>query len=291
MRAKRFGSFLLAAALSLSLAGCGASGSSSASVASASGTQSSTAGSAASGSVTTYTVALSGQTTPFNYYNESGELDGYEIAMLKEIDERLPDLQFEYTTTEFASLFAGLDGGQFDLILNNITDKPERREKYLFSDNAYYYNHTVIATNADTTDITTLDDLAGLKIPTDSGTATDMFLQDYNEKNPDKAIQIDYVQGDAAQNIMALYEGRYQAVIYSESYIDAVEKNYGYKFNRYPIPNEEEIQNPAVYILYNKSSTALQQEIDGVLTEMKEDGTLSKLCIEYFGKDSTQANS
>lgn len=287
MRAKRFGSFLLAAALSLSLAGCGTSGSSGASVASASGTQSSTA---ASGSVTTYTVALSGQTTPFNYYNESGELDGYEVAMLKEIDERLPDLQFEYTTTEFASLFAGLDSGQFDLILNNITDKPERREKYLFSDNAYYYNHTVIATNADTTNITTLDDLAGLKIPTDSGTATDMFLQDYNEKNPDKAIQIDYVQGDAAQNIMALYEGRYQAVIYSESYIDAVEKNYGYKFNRYPIPNEEEIQNPAVYILYNKSSTALQQEIDGVLTEMKEDGTLSKLCIEYFGKDSTQAN-
>ena len=285
MRMKKLGSFLLAAALSISLAGCGASGSSTAS------TQSSSAEAAASGGVTTYTVALSGQTTPFNYYNENNELDGYEIAMLKEIDERLPDLQFEYTTTEFASLFAGLDSGQFDLILNNITDKPERREKYLFSDNAYYYNHTVIATNADTTNITTLDDLAGLKVPTAAGTATDMFLQDYNEKNPDKAIQIDYVDGDAAQNIIALYEGRYQAVIYSESYIDAVEKNYGYKFNRYPIPNEEEIQNPAVYILYSKSSTALQQEIDGVLTEMKEDGTLAKLCTEYFGKDSTQANS
>lgn len=285
MRMKKFASFLLAAALSVSLAGCGASGSSVSSGGSSSGST------AASDDVTTYTVALSGQTTPFNYYNENNELDGYEVAMLKEIDERLPDLQFEYTTTEFASLFAGLDSGQFDLILNNITDKPERREKYLFSDNAYYYNHTVIATNADTTDITTLDDLAGLKIPTAAGTATDMFLQDYNEKNPDKAIQIDYVEGDAAQNIMAMYEGRYEAVIYSESYIDAVEKSYGYKFNRYPIPNEEEIQNPAVYILYNKSSTALQQEIDGVLTEMKEDGTLSKLCIEYFGKDATQSNS
>ena len=222
MRMKKLGSLLLAAALSISLAGCGASGSSS------SGTQSSSAG-AASGSVTTYTVALSGQTTPFNYYNENGELDGYEVAMLKEIDDRLPDLQFEYTTTEFASLFAGLDSGQFDLILNNITDKPERREKYLFSDNAYYYNHTVIATNADTTDITSLDDLAGRKIPVGSGTATDMFLQDYNEKNPDKKILIDYVEGDTSQNIMAMYEGRYDAVIYSESYIDAVEKNYGYK--------------------------------------------------------------
>lgn len=285
MRMKKFASFLLAAALSVSLAGCGASGSSVSSGGSSSGST------AASDGVTTYTVAVSGQTTPFNYYNENGELDGYEIAMLKEIDERLPDLQFEYTTTEFASLFAGLDSGQFDLILNNITDKPERREKYLFSDNAYYYNHTVIATNADTTDITTLDDLAGRKIPVGSGTATDMFLQDYNEKNPDKQILIDYVESDTSQNIMAMYEGRYDAVIYSESYIDAVEKNYGYKFNRYPIPNEEEIQNPAVYILYNKSSTALQQEIDGVLTEMKEDGTLAKLCIEYMGKDSTEANS
>lgn len=286
MRIRKFGSFLLAAALTLSMAGCGASGSTT----SASGTQSSSAA-AASGSVTTYTVALSGQTTPFNYYNESGELDGYEVAMLKEIDERLPDLQFEYTTTEFASLFAGLDSGQFDLILNNITDKPERREKYLFSDNAYYYNHTVIATNADTTDITTLDDLAGRKIPVSAGSATDMFLQDYNEKNPDKAILIDYVESDTSQNIMAMYEGRYDAVIYSESYIDSVEKTYGYKFNRYPIPNEEDIQNPAVYILYNKSSTALQQEIDGALTAMKEDGTLAKLCTEYMGKDSTEANS
>ena len=285
MRMKKFGSFLLAAALSVSLAGCGASGSSTAS------TQSSSAEAAASGSVTTYTVALSGQTTPFNYYNENNELDGYEVAMLKEIDKRLPDLQFEYTTTEFASLFAGLDSGQFDLILNNITDKPERREKYLFSDNAYYYNHTVIATNADTTNITTLDDLAGLKIPTAAGTATDMFLQDYNEKNPDKAIQIDYVEGDATQSIIAMYEGRYEAVIYADSYLNAVENSYGYKFNRYPIPNEEEIQNPAVYILYSKSSTALQKEIDDVLTEMKADGTLSKLCIEYFGKDATQSAS
>ena len=79
-------------------------------------------------------------------------------------------------------------------------------------------------------------------------------------------------------------------MIYCESYIDAVERNYGYQFNCYPIPNEEEIQNPAVYILYNKSSAALQQKIDAVLAEMKEDGTLSRLCTEYMGKDSTQAS-
>ena len=195
---RQFLSVLGAAAAAAALTACGAS-----SAVSASSSASAASGSTpASGSVTTYTVALSGQTTPFNYYNENGELDGYEVAMLKEIDARLPDLQFEFTTTEFASLFAGLDSGQLDLILNNITDKSERREKYLFSENAYYYNHTVIATNADTTDITTLDDLAGRKIPVSAGCATDMFLQDYNEQNPDKAILIDYVESDTSQNIM-----------------------------------------------------------------------------------------
>ena len=136
MKWKKWTSLALALTLSLSMAACGSSD----------GSAATDSSSGASADVTTYTVALSGQTTPFNYYDENGELDGYEVAMLKEIDARLDDLQFEYTTTEFASLFAGLDSGQFDLILNNITDKPERREKYLFSETPYYYNHTVIVT-------------------------------------------------------------------------------------------------------------------------------------------------
>ena len=277
---RSFLSVLGAAAAAAVLTACGGS-SSTTSTASASSA-------AASGSVTTYTVAVSGQTNPFNYYNESGELDGYEIAILKEIDSRLPDLQFTYTTTEFASLFAGLDSGQFDLVANNMTSKPERREKYLFSENAYYYNHTVIVTNTDTTDLTTLADLAGHKVPVSAGSATDVFLQDYNEKNPDKAIPIEYAEGDLSQSLIALYEGRYDAMISAESYVDAVEASYGYKFNHYPIPNEKDIQDPAAYFLFSKSNEALQQQVDVVLSEMKEDGTLSKLCIQYFGKDATQ---
>lgn len=238
---------------------------------------------------TVYKVALTGQTKPFNYYDENNELTGYEVDMLNTIDKKLDEVEFEYITTEFQSLFAGLDSGQFDLILNNITDKPERREKYLFSDNAYYYNHTVIATRPETTNITTLDDLQGVKIPVGAGTATDLFLQTYNEEHSDNPILMDYVEGDVSQAILSLYEGRYEAVLYSESYLDAVEKEYGYTFNRYTVEREEEIQNPAVYILFRKDDTELQKKIDDALTEIKEDGTLSELSVKYYGKDSTKA--
>lgn len=274
---------VLTLSMVLSLAACGGTDTG----ASASPSESA-APSEAAEKETVYHAALSGATRPFNYYDDSNTLTGFEIDILKEIDARLDDVSFDYTTTEFQSLFAGLDGGQFDLILNNITDKPERREKYLFSENAYYYNHTVIATREDTTNIQTLDDLAGVTIPVGPGTATDLFLKSYNEANPDKQIVVEYVEGDAAPNILALYEGRYDAVIYSESYLDAVQKEYGYTFNRYSIPQEAEIQNPAVYILFRQGDTDLQGKIDSAISAMKDDGTLSELSIKYFGKDATQ---
>lgn len=278
MNFKKFIVFGLALTMAVPLVACN----------SATGSASTPSASSSQASETVYHIALTGATKPFNYFDDNNQLAGYEVDMFKEIDSRLDDVSFDYTTTEFQSLFAGLDGGQFDLIANNITDKPERREKYLFSDNAYYYNHTVISTRQETTNIKTLDDLAGLTVPVAPGTATDIFLQNYNKENPDKAINEEYVEGDASQNIIAMYEGRYDAVIYSESYVDAVEKAYGYKFNCYSIPQEAQIQNPAVYILFRQGDTELQGKVDSALDAMKKDGTLSKLCIQYFGKDSTE---
>ncbi|WP_082326164.1 transporter substrate-binding domain-containing protein [Streptococcus sp. X13SY08] len=81
----------------------------------------------------TVTVGTSAQTKPYNYFTPSGELTGFEIEMLQEIDKRLEDYGFKYETTEFASLFAGVDAGKIDMIANWLGEMPGRREKYLFS--------------------------------------------------------------------------------------------------------------------------------------------------------------
>ena len=81
----------------------------------------------------TVKVGISAQSKPYNYHDDNGELTGFEIEVLEEVDQRLDDYSFTYDTTEFASLFAGLDAGKFDVIANNIGEKDERREKYLFS--------------------------------------------------------------------------------------------------------------------------------------------------------------
>ena len=73
--------------------------------ASSSKTSSSASG---SGKVTTLKVAHTQNYVPYDFVDEKGESDGYEVAVLKAIDEKLPDYQFEYTGTSDEDLLVDL---------------------------------------------------------------------------------------------------------------------------------------------------------------------------------------
>ena len=72
--------------------------------------------------------------SPFIFQGDDGNLDGYDIAVIKEIFSRLPQYELEFQTTEFASIFTGIDAGYYQMGVNNISYNKERGEKYLFSD-------------------------------------------------------------------------------------------------------------------------------------------------------------
>ena len=66
-------------------------------------------GSTGSNKVTTLKVAHTQNYVPYDFVDEKGESDGYEVAVLKAIDEKLPDYKFEYTGTSDDDLLIGLD--------------------------------------------------------------------------------------------------------------------------------------------------------------------------------------
>lgn len=70
-------------------------------------------------------VGTSGQTKPLNYFDDENNLVGLDIDILEEVDRRLDELEITYEITEFASLFAGLDSGKFDLVSNNLGENEE----------------------------------------------------------------------------------------------------------------------------------------------------------------------
>ncbi|MCI1581032.1 MAG: transporter substrate-binding domain-containing protein [Clostridium beijerinckii] len=231
-------------------------------------------------------VAVSGSPKPYNYVNESGELDGYEVAILKEIDRRLPDVELEFQKTDFAGLFAGLDSNRYQVVANNMTKKPEREEKYLFGDTSYVKNHTIIAVRENENNIKTIDDLQGKNVPgSSSGNATTLYLEKYNQDHKDKPINIIYTEGDYSATLQDLQNGRFDAYVVAETYVDTASKALNLNFKRLPIANEEEVQQSKAYFMFRKDQEELKKEFDGVLNDLIAEGKLSELSIKYFGKD------
>lgn len=252
------------------------------------GSDGAASGSAAAGSAAasgkTVVVAVPGTPKPYNYVDDDGNLGGYEIDMLNAMAEEA-GVTLDYQITEFESMFTGLDSERYDLIVGNISKKPEREEKYLFSTKPYFKNKIVLVTATGTTDITTIDDLGGKKVPAGSGRANAQFMESYNEEHPDNPIDIQYTDADASAALIDLYNGRYDACIYNETYVTNVTEEYGYEFNTYDIPNADEIEVPEAWILFRKDETELRDTMDEALAAIKANGTLSELSVEYFGSD------
>lgn len=238
----------------------------------------------------TVKVGVSAQSKPYNYYDENNQLTGFEIELLEEIDQRLEEYVFEYSTTEFASLFAGLDAGTFDIITNNIGEKTERRDKYLFSKYPYLITHNVIITRPDEGEVVTLADLAGKSIGLVAGSSQAIFLEQYNAEHPDQLIKLEYIDADASTIIREVESGRYDATIYSTTYLNDVKDTFGINLSGHPIEDEDAIQPPGTYALYrdDAKSLTLRNAIDEVLAEMREDGFLATLSEKYFGQDDTK---
>lgn len=236
------------------------------------------------------TIGVSAQSKPYNYYDTANELTGFEIDLLAAIEAELDGVTFEFEITEFASLFAGVDSGKFDLIANNIGENPERREKYLYSNYPYVITHNVLITRPDEGENVTLEDMAGQTMGVVAGSLQAIFMEKYNEENPDQTIQLEYVDTDGASIIRDVATERYDMTIYSTTYLQDVMDTYGVELVGHLIENEDEIQPPGAYFLYRKDAASLdlRNRIDEVLAELRANGTLGAISQKHFGEDDTE---
>ncbi len=236
----------------------------------------------------TVVVGTSGQTKPLNFFSEDNQLTGFEIDVLKEMDERSDTLNFTFETAEFASLFAGLDAKKFDLVVNNLGESGDRREKYLFSLYPYIVTHNVLITTTDQSDGLSIGDLKGKSVAVVPASPQSQFLESWNEDNPDQAVRIQYVDSDPSQIIRDVESGKFDATIYATTYVHDVESTFGITLKTHPIENEADIRQPGSYFIYRKDEVALRNEMDGLLAEMRADGTLAEISERYLGQDDTK---
>src|SRR5574344_1112059 len=87
------------------------------------------------GKITKIRVAHTQTYVPYDFVTKDGNSDGFEVAVLKEVDKLLPQYEFEYHPTSDDDLLIGVQSGKYDVGIKGVWVTPERQKKYLFPKN------------------------------------------------------------------------------------------------------------------------------------------------------------
>jgi L-cystine transport system substrate-binding protein len=116
----------------------------------------------------TLRIGMEGTYPPFNYKNEKGELDGFDVDIAKAVAGKL-GVKPEFTTTEWSGILAGLQAGKYDVIVNQVAATDKRREAFDFSE-AYVISYPQLIVRAnETRKLDAPADLKGKKIGVGQG--------------------------------------------------------------------------------------------------------------------------
>ncbi|MGN0801241.1 MAG: transporter substrate-binding domain-containing protein [Candidatus Faecivicinus sp.] len=239
--------------------------------------------------VKVYQIATEGAYAPFNYLDENGQPDGYDIAVAKAVDELIPEVEFEYQAVEWSSIFAGLEADKYDLIVSQAAKTPEREERYLFSDVAYSWSVGAIAYKAGRTDIKSMDDLAGKTVTVAVGSSNANVIETWNEEHGN-VVNVVYGDGDISKALLEVQEGRVDATLVSPQTGSLVIAEQGLDVE-YVLRTDDEPK--PVYWLYQKDEDgeALKALVDVALQTLIDNGTLSEISLQYLGGDYSTAEA
>jgi L-cystine transport system substrate-binding protein len=263
---------VITAVIVLFLSGCGSSGS-----------HSSARADATSG-IKTYVVATRGTAKPFSYTDDQGNLTGYDVEILKEVEKRDPSIHFIFKTMAVDAAFVAMDSGQVDIIANQMRHTPARDAKYSFTKEINNYTVRKLVVKKGRTDIHSLEDLKGKKVMVTTNSEMNTLVKEFN-KTADPPIQVVYTDKGSAESLNMVATGRVDA---SGEYVyvtEAAEKTLGL-----PIQITGPVLNvfDTHYLL--RKAPELQEaadRIDRAIASMRSDGTLKKLSEQYLGDDYT----
>lgn len=236
--------------------------------------------------VTTIYAATSGSTNPYTTIDENDEVTGYDCEILKEVFNRLPQYDLEFVVTDFSSIFSGVTSGTYQIACNNFSYSEERAQSYLYS---YPYDKISYVFISRDGSITSFADAAGLTFEGQSGVSVTTAIEKWNEDHPDQTININYTEADTPVTMQHIEDGSADFGIIDLAMYVAYQEQYAYDVQKVDLSEEDSLaiaENNYAYYLYSYDNEELRDEVNAVLKELKEDGTISRISEEWFGQDT-----
>ena len=219
-------------------------------------------------------VGTEGTYSPNSYHDEEGNLVGFDVEVAKAIGEHL-GVEVEFFEAEWDSLFAAMDSGRVDTVINEVEYSEDRAEKYDFSE-AYTYVHGALLVADDNTDITSFEDLEGKRAAQNLTSSWGRMAEEYGAE---------LVSVDTLNQVMDLLSSdRADATLNAET-------AFGDYMRNHP---EEPVKIVALtettsssLIPVRKGEQNLLEAINQALEEMRQSGELKAISEKYFGMDVT----
>ena len=223
------------------------------------------------------TIAMEGTWEPWTFHDEDDNLVGYDVEVGQAIADAL-GVEAEFVEGKWDGLFAGLDAGRYDMVINGVDVTEERSEKYDFTD-PYVYIHTAIIVAEDNDDIKSFDDLKGVSTANTISSYYAILAEEYGAK----VTGVD----DLNQTIELLLQGRIEATLNAEvTYSDYMREHPDAKIKIAALSDDANLV--AIPLRKGDDSASLREAINHILADMKESGELTELSVKYFGNDMTQ---
>jgi L-cystine transport system substrate-binding protein len=236
-------------------------------------------------SVTKVVVGTGNKYEPYCYADAQGNLIGYDYKVISEVDRRLPEYEFTYEVFDFANILIALGTGKIDIGAHEYEENPQRRETYLYGDERYsdYDSWLVVKGDGPYANVNSIDDLAGNPdaiFGVSLGSNHEAFVKTWNQTH-DAAHQLAYQT--YTENAMwgeNLRTGRFSAGL--SMLVDTDRYNRITPGLNLVSRGEKPAIESGAYFLFARSPTgeALKAAIDGILRDMKADGTLARIYKE-----------
>ncbi|RYG73314.1 transporter substrate-binding domain-containing protein [Lentibacillus lipolyticus] len=226
-------------------------------------------------------VGTSGTLIAASYYEGEGkgkdQLTGYEVEVMREIAKRL-DLDITFEIIGFDSVLAAIKSGRIDMAGMGITDK--RKKKFNFTDPIKYSYTTMVVRKEDYSGIHKLEDLEGKKA---GGAASTVYSQIARKFGAEVKT---YGNAPNEAYLRDVNNGRTDVVI-NDYYLS--------KFGIAAFPEFDLTLHPELKfhptrqgVIMQDGADKLTTEVNNVLADMREDGTLTELAKEFYKEDASK---